>query len=99
MHFFKLHGVQFNKCSYHAFSNYGVKIKIYGKIQKYSNNLNRCVFGDTLHIKFQRISAFRTTTKYIFSNYGVILQIYEKIQTNRCLQNSARARRTDETKF
>ena len=73
MHFFKLHGVQFNKYSYHAFSNYGVKMKIYGKIKKYSNNLNRCVFGDTLHIKLQRISAFRTTTKYIFSNYGVIL--------------------------
>ena len=57
-------------------------MKIYGKIQKYSNNLNRCVFGDTLHIKFQRIPAFRTTTKYIFSNYGVILQIYEK-NTNK----------------
>ena len=74
-------------------------MKIYGKIQKYSNNLNRFVFGDTLHIKFQRISAFRTTTKYIFSNYGVILQVYEKIQTNICPQNSGKTRHADATKI
>ena len=95
MHFLKLHGIQFNKCSYHAFSNYGVKWKITAKKQKCLNNLNCCLLGDTLHMKFQRILTFHPTIKYIFCNYGVILQIYEKIQTNKCLQNSARARHAD----
>ena len=74
MHFFILHVFQFNKCSYHVFSNYGVKMKIYGEIIKKSNNLNRRVLGDTLQIKFQWILAFRTTT----NTYSLTMESFYK---------------------
>ena len=58
MHFFKLHGVQFNKCSYHAFSNYGVKMKIYGEIRKKIK-------------QFKSLRTWRYSTDQISMDFGI----------------------------